>query len=177
MINKNVISDHSLNWSDINARQNNSISSPEAKDSYKQTPSSRCYSPGFPDQALQTLRKARMQMCWWPWAWSQVLPVRQSTRQHTPNGLYSAELPGTSRRVYRKFSQNKTAPGRNMLDQPGTSSPPRTAIGVLHGTFRSQHDNSLLCRHWRDRHPRCQHARSNSASRIRRFLFKGGSDR
>ena len=176
-MNKNVISDHPFNWSDINARQDNSISSPEAKDSYKQTPSSRCYSQGFPDQALQTLWKARMQMCWWPWTWSQVLPVRQPARQHTANGLCSSEIPGTSRRVCRKFSQDKTAFGENMLDQPGTSSPPRTAIGVLHGTFRSRHDDSLLCRHWRDRHPRCQHARSKCASRIRRFFFNGGPGR
>jgi len=175
-MNKNIISDHSSYWSDINAKQNNRISSPEAKDTYKQAPASRCYSPGFPDQALQTLWKARMQVCQRPWTWPQVLPVRQPARQHAANGLCSSEIPGAGRRVCREFSPDKTAFGRNQLDQPGTSSPPRTAIGILHGTFRSRHDD-MLCRHWQDRHPCCQYARSNSASRIRRIFFKGGPGR
>ena len=177
MINKNVKSDHLLYGSDFNERHINHISSPEAKDSYQQTPASRCYSPRLFDQALQAMWKARMQMCWWPWAWSQVLSVRRPARQHTANGLCPSEIPGTSRSVCREFSQDKTAFGRNLLDQPGTSSPPRTAIGVLHGIFRNRRDDSLLCRHRRDRRHRCQYARSNSASRIQRLCFKGGPDR
>lgn len=177
MITEKLISDQLNNWSDIDERQINRISSPQAKDSHKQAPASRCHSARFSDQTLQALWKARMQVCWRPWAWSQVLPFRQSAWRPTENGLYSAEIPGTSRRVCREFSQDKTAFGGNQLDKPRTSSPSRTAIGVSHGTSRSQHDDSLLCQHSRNKPSRCQYARSNSASRTLRMSFKGGSDR
>jgi hypothetical protein len=170
------MSDHLNNWSDINERHIYCISSPEAKDSHKQTPASRCHSSRFSDQALQALWKAGMQVCWRPWAWSQVLPFRQPARKHTAHGLYSTGIPGTSRRICREFSKDKTAFGRNQLNQPRTSSPSRTAIGVLHGTSQSLHDHSLSCRHCRDRSSRCQYARSNSASRSHRFFFRGGPD-
>lgn len=170
-IHKKVKSDHIKTWSDINERLIYRISSSEAKDSYKQTPASRCHSSRFSDQALQALWKARMQVCWWPWAWSQVLPFCQPARKHTAYGLYSTGIPGTSRRICREFSKDKTAFGRNQLNQPRTSSPSRTAIGVLHGT-----SNILSYRHCRDRSSRCQYARSSSASRSRRFFFRGGPD-
>jgi hypothetical protein len=177
MIIQKVISDHINNWSDIDEKQINRISSQKAKDSYKQTPASRYHTSWFYNQTLQTLWKTRMQVCWRPWAWSQVLPFGQPTWKHSANGLYSTEIPGTSRRICREFSQDKTAFGGNKLDQPRTSSPSRAAIGVLHGTSGSQHDCSLLCRHCRNRSSCCQYARSNSASRTRRISFKGGSDR
>ena len=177
MINKNVISDHLNNWSVINGKQINLISSQEAKDPHRQTSASRRHSSRFFDQALQTLWKARMQVRWWSWAWSQVLPFGQPARKDTANGLYSAEIPGTSRRICREFSKDKTAFRGNQFDQPRTSSPPRTAIGVLLGTSGSQHDDSQLGRHCRNRPSRCQYARSNSASRARRFSFKGGPKR
>ncbi len=172
-----IISDHINNWSDTDEKPINRISSQEAKDSYKQTPTSRCHSSWFYNQTLQTLWKAWMQMCWRPWAWSQVLSFRQPARKHNTHGLYSTEIPGTSRRVCLEFSQDKTAFGGNQLDKPRTSSPSRTAIGVLNGTSGSQHDDSLLCRHCRNRSSRCQYARSNSASRTRQISFKGGSER
>jgi len=177
MIYKKVISDHLNNWSDINGKQINLISSQEAKDPHRQTSASRCYSSRFFDQTLQTLWKARMQVCRWSWAWSQVLPFGEPARKDTTNGLYSAEIPGTDRRICREFPKDKTAFGGNKLDQPRTSSPPRTAIGVLHGTSESQHDDGQLGRHCRNRPSRCQYARSNSASRAQRFFFKGGHKR
>lgn len=177
MIYIKVISDHIYNWSGKYEKQNHRISSPKAKKSHKQTPASRCYSARISDQALQALWKARMQVCCWPWAWSQVLPVGQPARQHAANGLYSSGIPGTSRGICRKFSEDKTAFGRNQLNQPRTSSPSRTAVGVLHGISQSQDGDSLWCRHCRTRPSCCQYARSNSASRTRRISFKGGSDR
>ncbi len=172
-----IITDHINKWSDINEKPNNRISSQKAKNSYRQTPASRCHTSWFYNQTLQTLWEAWMQMCWRPWPWSQVLPFRQSAWWLTANGLYSAEIPGTSRRVCGKFSQDKTAFGEHQLDKPRTSSPSRTAIGVLHGTSGSEHDSSLLCRHCRIRSSCCQYARSSSASRTRRISFNGGSDR
>ncbi len=177
MINERVVSDHLNNWSDINGRQINRISPQEAKDSQRQTSASRCHSSRFSGQALQALWKARMQVRWRSWAWSQVLPFCQPARKHSANGLYSTEISGTSRRICREFSKDKAAFGGNKLDQPRTSSPSRTAIGVLHGTSGSQHDDSQLCRHYRNRPSCCQYARSKSASRTRRFSFKGGPKR
>ena len=104
---QNVISDHINNWSDIDEKQINRISSQKAKDSYKQTPASRCHTSWFYNQTLQTLWKTRMQVCWRPWAWSQVLPFGQPTWKHSAHGLYSPEIPGTSRRICREFSYNR----------------------------------------------------------------------
>ncbi len=177
MIMQKVISDHINNWSDIDEKPINRISSPKAKNSNRQTPASRCHTSWFYNQTLQTLWKARLQVCWRPWAWSQVLPFCQSAWRPTANGLYSAEISGTSRRVCGEFSQDKTAFGGHQLDKPRTSSPSRTAIGVLHGTFGRQHDGSLLCRYCRIRSSCCQYARRSSASRTRRISFNGGSDR
>lgn len=177
MILQKVISDHINNWSDIDEKPINRISSQKAKASCKQTPASRCHTSWFYNQTLQTLWKTRLQVCWRPWAWSQVLPFGEPTWEHSAHGLYSPEISGSSRRICRKFSQNKTALGGNKLDQSRTSSPSRTAIGVLHGTSGSEHDSSLLCRHCRNRSSCCQYARSNSASRSRRLSSKGGSDR
>lgn len=146
-----IKSDHINKWSDIDERQSNRISSQKAKDSNRQTPVSRCHTSWFYNQTLQTLWKARLQVCWRPWAWPQVLPFCQPVWRPTANGLYSAEIPGTSRRVCREFLQDKTDFGGHQLDKPRTSSPSRTAIGVLHGTSGSQYDDSLLCRHCRNR--------------------------
>lgn len=177
MLNKNVLSDHLLYWSDINAKQINRISSPEAKDSYKQAAASRCYSSRFLDQALQTLWQARLQVCERPRSWSQVLPVCKPTWRQTANGLHPPELPGASRRVCSKFSQDKTAFGRNLRNQPGTAPSEGTTVDALPGSLHSRHGDTVFCRPHGAVHSSCQYARVGSTSRIWRILAKGGPGR
>jgi hypothetical protein len=172
MTQKNVLSDQLLYWSD-NEEQISHISSAKAKNSFRQTPSSRCCSPRLPDRALQTLWQARVQMCAWSWSWSQVLPVRQPGRRQTADGLRSPEVPRAGRRVPCEFSQDKAALGRNMYDQPGASTPQGAIVDDGHG-IRDRRNDNIFSRHRGDRHSLCQYARSNSASRFWRTLCRGG---
>lgn len=174
MIQKSVVSDQLVYWSDTNEEQISYISSAKAKNSFRQASPSRCCSTRLLDRALQTLWQARVQMCAWSWSWSQVLPVRQPDRSQTPDGLCSPEVPRTGRRVPCEFPQDKAALGRNMCDQPRASTPQRAIVGESHGILRVRCNDNMFSRHRGDRHCLCQYARSNSASRFWRTLYQGG---
>lgn len=173
MIEQNVISDQYRNWSDNYEKQISRISSEKAKNSFGQAPSSRCCSPRLLDRALQALWQTWVQMCTWSWSWPQALPVRQPGRGQTADGLCAAEVPRAGQRVSYKFPQDKTAPGRNMCDQPRASTPQGAIVNAWHRT-RGRRNKSVFSLHRGDRHSLCQYARSGSASRFWRTLYQGG---
>lgn len=174
---KNVLSDHLLYWSDINEKQIKCVSSPETKDSCKQAAASRCYSSRFLDQALQTVWQARLQVCTRPRSWSQVLPVCQPTWRQTANGLRPPGLPGASRRVCSKFSQDKRAFGENLRNQPGTAPSEGTPVDVLPGSLHRRHGDNHFRQPDGTVYSSCQYARVGSTSRLRQFFAKGGPGR
>ena len=78
--------------------------------------------PRLSHRALHPLRKARMQVCGWPRAWPQILPVRQLSRSKTPARLRSPAIPETRRAIPRQLPETQNTPGTHLRHQSGASS-------------------------------------------------------
>lgn len=133
-----LLSDHFYNWSDTHEETIVGLSAKKAKG-----PDSSDASPGVdparvPGGALQTLREAALPMCPGARPWPEVLPLGQSDRRQAPNGLRSSTLPGAGRAVPGELPVGPAAAERDLRDQPGASSPPRTIVGSK-DVFRAAH--------------------------------------
>lgn len=113
-----VISDQYDYWSDSVSQSIDPISPEPATSSCTTAAAAARHHSRFADRALQTLRKTRLQMRPGTGPRAQVLPLDQSSRSHTRDGLCPSRRPRNRRAVPGEFSPRPRYPGSNLLYQP-----------------------------------------------------------
>lgn len=125
---RRLLSDQYITWSAHYAGQTFFQPTPAPHKPPTATAPLGCYRARFADRALQALRQAGLQMRQRPWAWSQVLPLHQSSWQASADGLCSPGLSGAGKAVLGEFPNHQGHPGRDLRYQPRTPAPPRAVI-------------------------------------------------
>ncbi len=122
------LSDQLHTWSDIHAKQTDfQPATPPHKPAATTPPFGR-HSPRFFDRALQTLWKIQLQVRQRPWSRPQILPLHQSNRQTSPDGLRASGLCRAGQAVSGKSSTHPDYFGRDLRDQSRTPAPPGAAL-------------------------------------------------
>ena len=163
----NVKSDQLYTWSDRHERENSFISSKKTKKTPEKAASSRYNSQGILNRTLQTLRQTWLQMCPWPRARSEVLPLSQPLWKQAYNGLRPPGSPGGGQPLPRQFSQNSRDSGRSLLNQSGTSTPQRTDIGKA---FKNRGQSHGIVP---NQYPGTKRSCGKHAQRIPQLKFRG----
>ncbi len=151
-----IYSDQLLNWSGNNEKQILHRPASTAKKHTGKASSSGCGAAGFFDHAVSTLRQTKLPLSpgGTPRTRAQVLPVGQSNRTTSGNGLHPTRLSGTGQRIFEQLSDDSRNTQRGLRHQPRTHPPPRAALGSANGP----HLSDASCRYGATRHLICQYA-------------------
>ncbi len=77
---------------------------------------------------IQTMWKAKLQVCKWEGAWTKVLFINELSQKPTTNGLCSFSIPRSGGRLFGEFSRSETDTGRDLHDKSRTSSEKRETL-------------------------------------------------
>lgn len=164
-------SDQLITWSDIHARYF-IIRLTEAP--HKVAAANACIGyliAWLTHRTLQTLWQARLQMCGWAWAWTEVLLVGKLPWLPTSDGLCAASRSRRCRGTPGKLSSCPRNHRRDLRNQPRAATPSRDPLRtpgepVPAATHRHHRSAIGRCTH-------CQYARGLAFCRVRAEAQRG----
>lgn len=133
-----ILSDQLYTWSDEYTNRTSCCAS--------QTPQRPCASAAAPsiyparlfNREIQAMRQARMQMCRWSRAWTQVLSFGELSGPASTDGLRASGGSWTGFGVSRQLSADTRDSRRDLRDQPRVAASPRSALTRLHEPLASR---------------------------------------
>jgi hypothetical protein len=167
-----ILSDQFYTWSDEYSHGTRCCTS--------QTPQCPCTSVAptpihpawFPDRAIQAMRQARMQMCRWSRAWTQILSVGELSGPAAADGLRAPGDLWAGVGVSRQLSTDPRDSGRDLRDQPRVAASSRGALKRLHEQMANYPTWSDRCGSWR--RASGQYAGWLARRKPGEFIFCGG---
>ena len=152
------LSDQLYIWSDTHAPQLAQTDfcclAPTPSPAIAPAATARPRAPWFSHRALQALREAGMQVRPRPRSWPEVLPLGQSLRATTANGLDPPGLLPPDHRVCNQLPSPPSDGGRDLRDQSRAVVPSRGTLRNLHESrtclnlgFRRQTWQPAACEH------------------------------
>ena len=167
-----ILSDQFYTWSDEYTHGTRCCTS--------QTPQCPCTSVAptpihpawLPDRAIQAMRQARMQMCRWSRAWTQILSVGELSGPAAADGLRAQGDLWAGVGVSRQLSTDPRDSGRDLRDQPRVAASSRGALKRLHERIASYPTWSDRCGSWR--RASGQYAGWLARRKPGEFIFCGG---
>ena len=171
MYSPQVESDQLYTWSDIRARENFFRLAKTPPISFAAIAPTHRDPPWLAHRALQTLWQARLQVCQWSGARSQVLPLGKLSGLSTSHGLCAARVLRSNRRIPCQLPTNPRDFRGNLRDQAPT-------VAASRGALRSRDGRCTFCAHrtlgnGNRRRSLGQYARSLARQRTKRFGIYG----
>ena len=114
-------------------------------------PQASCrYRPAHPARvshhAVSPLRKAGMQVCGWPWARPQVLPLGQLSRSTTRTGLRTRATPEARGEISGQLPETQDSSGTTLRHQQGASAKEGGPVADAGGSSAAHPNRCPLCR-------------------------------
>ena len=125
---KKAISDQLYKWSDKDENQIDYCHPTKAKSAFEKLASPRCHFARISHRALQEVRQSGMQVRKLKGPWSQILFIRQQTREKSTDGLRSTDVSRKSQGIFRKLPKDQGDPGRTLRNQLRTFEAPRKTL-------------------------------------------------
>ncbi len=148
---KNSVNSVQLNnYTDINERQNNSISSSKTEKTYRKIRINTVQDYSWiSNREIQEVWEAALQMCRRARARAKILFINELSWQETRNRICTQRLCKRGRTFSNELQRGATNYGRNQQDQPGNSQPQAKIIEQSNGYHSRQHNrykgNWLSC--------------------------------
>ena len=167
-----IWSDQLYDWPDTAQRTRHCLPQAQAQYSVEKTTSFEKCSPWIVNRAIQTLRKARMQMLQGTRAWTEVFTLGQPAWGAPQAGIRPKTVPGTGHSLSGQFPFIARNYRGDLQYQPRVIASQRTFIG--RNIVRFEFIQCAICRHRSSRHIGCQHARNIAQEKQWRAFRHGG---
>jgi len=127
-----ILSDQLYTWSDEYTKRTHYRTAETPQRPRASTSAAQIDPARLPHQAIQTMRKAGMQMRRRAWTWPQVLSIGKLSGPAAANGLRAPGGLWANGGISRQLSPKPRDSGDNLRDQPRIAAPSRGALARRH---------------------------------------------